>query len=59
VTQRSLDIKTFKSLASKGLSCKDIAKKMGYHPNTFGLKMKEKLGVYPSVYIAGMKYGKT
>ena len=56
---RSLDVKKFESLAKEGLFCKDIARKMGYHPRTFGAKMKEVLGVYPSVYIARLKNGKT
>jgi hypothetical protein len=56
---KSLNPETFKKLAAKGLNCKEIARKMGYHPHTFGFRMKEALGVYPSVYIARMKNGKT
>ncbi len=58
-SNRSLDPDKFKSLANQGLNCKEIAKEMGYHQNTFGFRMKEVLGVYPSVYIARMKNGKT
>ncbi len=57
--QRSTDIKTFKKFVIKGLNCKQIAKEMGYAPQNFGLKMKGVLGIYPSVYIARMKNGKT
>ena len=56
---RSLNPEKFKKLAAKGLNCKQIAKEMGWHYHTFGLKMKNVLGIYPSVYIARMKNGKT
>lgn len=56
---RSLDIKVFKKLASQGFNCKEIAEKMGWHQNSFGMKMKEVLGIYPSIYIARLKNGKT
>jgi len=57
--QRSLSPQLFEELAKKGLNCKQIAKEMGYHSHRFGLKMKNVLGIYPSVHIARMKNGKT
>ena len=50
-----IDVEEFKKLAASGLNCKQIAEKFGYHPNSFGLKMKKILGIYPSVYIARLK----
>ncbi len=58
-SERSLDIDTFKELVSQGYNCQQIANKMGWHSHTFGYKMKEKLGIYPSIYIARMKNGQT
>ncbi len=49
----------FKKLASHGLNCKEIAFLMGIQQKAFGYKVKKILGVYPSVYIARMKNGKT
>ena len=57
--RRSLDIEEFKMYVKEGYNCQQIANKMGWHSHTFGFKMKEVLGVYPSVYIARMKNGKT
>lgn len=57
--KRSLDPEIFKNLALLGLNCKQIAEKMGWHNHSFGIKMKEILGIYPSVYISRMKNGKT
>ncbi len=56
--KRSLSINKFRKLVMKGLNCKQIAAEMGYRPGTFGYKMKEVLGVYPSIFIARMKNGK-
>lgn len=53
--ERTLDIETFKKLVSEGYNCQEIANKMGWHSHTFGYKMKEVLGMYPSVYIKRMK----
>lgn len=55
----SVSEERFKELAAKGLNCKQIAKEMGCKPYCFGLKMKEILGTYPSIYIWRMKNGKT
>ena len=55
----SFVVEKFKSLAEEGLNCKQIAESIGYHPNNFGLKIKKILGVYPSIYIARLKRGKT
>jgi YesN/AraC family two-component response regulator len=57
--KKSLDPEVFKKLVAKGLNCKQIAKKMGYNETYFGLAMKNVLGMYPSVYIARFKNGKT
>lgn len=54
---RSLDKSLFHQLALQGLNVKQISKKMGYSPKSFGYLMKEVLGVYPSVYIARLKNG--
>lgn len=60
MARRSLDKDVFKCLARQGMNCKQIARHMGWHSHTFGLRMKEVLGIYPSVYIARMKKnGKT
>ncbi len=52
-----LVIREFKKMASQGMTRTEIAKKMGYSDQHFGLKMKKLLGIYPSVYIARLKYG--
>ncbi len=57
--EKSLDPKLFTRLVSQGLNCKQIAHKMGWHVNSFGIKMKKVLGIYPSVFIARFKNGKT
>lgn len=57
--RKTLSEEKFKEFALSGFNCKQIAKKFGYHPGTFGFKMKEILGIYPSIYIARLKNGKT
>lgn len=59
VRNRTLDVSIFHNYALQGLNCKQIAKKMGYHSHSFGFLMKNILGIYPSVYIARLKNGKT
>ena len=53
------DTQVFKEFANQGLNCKQIAEKMGINTKAFGYKMFNLLGVYPSVYIARLKRGKT
>jgi len=53
--KQKITIEKFEKFALQGLNCKQIAKKFGYHQNSFGYIMKDILGVYPSVYIARMK----
>jgi len=57
--KKSLDLEVFKKLVSLGFNCKQIAEKMGWHNHSFGIKMKDILGIYPSVYISRIKNGKT
>jgi YesN/AraC family two-component response regulator len=54
---KPVDLQEFHNLASKGLSCKDIAKHFNISTQHFGIKMKKLLGVYPSIYIARLKNG--
>lgn len=55
VHKKDVDLNTFNKFVYQGLNCKQIAKKLGIHPHTFGLKMKQLLGIYPSIYIARLK----
>jgi hypothetical protein len=57
--KRSCDPKLFIKLAKQGLNCKQIYEKMGHHNNNFGAKMKQVLGMYPSVYIVKVLNAKT
>jgi YesN/AraC family two-component response regulator len=52
-------VSRFMQLAAQGFNCKQIAEKMGSRNHNFGKKMKKLLGMYPCVYIARMKNGKT
>ena len=53
------DVEKFKKLATKYLTCKEIAKEFGISPGCLGVKIFKLMGVYPSVYIARLKHGKT
>lgn len=56
---QTLDKEIFDRWVKKGASCKEIAGRMGWSEQCFGIKMKSVLGIYPSVYIARMmKNGK-
>jgi len=57
--RKKLDIYEFVYLAGKGLNCKQIAKIMGICPKRFGFKIKDIIGIYPSVFIYKVKNGKT
>lgn len=48
-------IQKFHEFACEGLNCKQIAERFQSRSHSFGLKMKQILGVYPSVYIARLK----
>lgn len=56
--KKSTDVVLFKKLVGQGLNVKQIAKIMDHTDNNFGLKMKAVLGMYPSVFISHVKYGK-
>ena len=58
-SEESKIMERFIEIASHGFNCREIAGLMGINPKDFGWKMKKILGVYPSVYIARMKNGKT
>jgi hypothetical protein len=55
VNHSHISVDDFKKLASEGLNCKQIAKRCGYSYIYYIGKIKKLLGMYPSIYIAGLK----
>ena len=49
------DIEKFKELATSGMNCKQMAKYFGISPQSFGIKIKEKIGLYPSQYLVKIR----
>lgn len=49
--KKLLDEELFREYALQGLNVKQIQQKLNHTDHNFGAKMKEVLGMYPSVYI--------
>ena len=55
IAERSISVEQFKEFAEMGLNCKQIAKRCGYSYTYYIENIRKLLGVYPSVYIHGLK----
>lgn len=55
--KKNIDIETFKTLVALGLNVTQIRIAMGFGGHNFGYKVKQILGMYPSVFIYKYKKG--
>lgn len=57
-SKKSLDVDVFKKLVALGLNVRQIRIAMDHADHNFGYKMKQVLGMYPSVFIYKYRTGK-